>query len=135
MASICLQGAAKALRAISTLLPQHTKRLVLWSTLYGRMCGGKGFTKEQSARLNKALVLCKDHKALSLPAQLGKFIWSDLDACCVAARKAIRGENSFETAATEFVRNIPSWLRYASDTFMRRDFQSLLSTHQLRVVA
>lgn len=129
MASIYAQGTSKVLRVISTVLPQHTKRLVLWSTLYGKMCGGQSFTKEQCDRLNTALALCKDNGALALPAQLGKFIWNDLDGCCTAARRAIRGEKSAETAAAEFVRNIPSWLRYASDAFMLRDFQSLMASH------
>lgn len=120
----------RTLRAISTLLPAHTKRLVLWSTLYSKMCGQQSFTKEQCARLNGAMSLVKDHAALDLPAKLGKFISSDLDECTAAARTAIRGETKVEEAAAAFVRSIPSWLRYASDAFMLKDFMSLLATHR-----
>jgi hypothetical protein len=130
MASILAQSAHHALRAISTVLPNHTKRLVLWSTLYGRMCGQQSFTKEQCDRLNGAMVLVKDNAALALPAKLGKFIWSDLEACTAAVRKAIRGEKGPEEAAAEFLRSIPTFLRYASDALMLKDFQTLLSTHR-----
>lgn len=130
MATLFARGAAKALRAISsTVLPNHMKRLVLWCTLYGRMCGQQDFTKEQCDRLNGAMALAKDQSALALPAKLGKYIWSDLDACVGAARKAIRGEKKADEAATDFIRSIPSWLRYASDAFMLKDFKSLLAVH------
>lgn len=124
------QGVSKTLQTISAILPQHTRRLVLWGALYSKMCGGQRFTKEQSDRLNKALSLCKDSAALTLPAFLGKYISSELDNCSDAARKAIRGEESDEEAAKNFVLNVPSCLRYASDAFMLKDFQSLLATHR-----
>lgn len=130
MASLLAQGASKALRTISTVLPQHTKRLVLWCSLYGKMCGNQNFTKEQRTSLNSALALCKDQEALELPAMLGKFISQDLDGCMVAARKAIRGEKTEEAAAEDFVLSVPSWLRYASDALMLSDFRSLLATHR-----
>lgn len=129
MASIFVQGATKALKTISNILPNHMKRLVLWSTLYGKMCGAQKFTKEQCDRLNGAMALCKNHGALELPARLGKFISKDLDNCAEAARVAIRGEKKADEAAVDFVRSIPSCLRYASDAFMLKDFMSLLSTH------
>lgn len=129
MASLLAQGASKALRAFSTILPQHTKRLVLWCSLYSNMCNAQSLTQEQRDRLNGALALCKDQGALNLPAKLGKFIWKDLDNCMAAARTAIRGEKPEEAAAEEFVRSVPSWLRYASDAFMLKDFQSLLAVH------
>jgi hypothetical protein len=94
------------------------------------MCGGKNITKEQCRRLNGALSLSKDDQALSLPSQLGKFISEDLDACTLAAKNAIRGDNkAAERAAQDFVRSIPSWLRYASDAFMLNDFQAVLAAH------
>lgn len=130
MASLLAQGASKALRTISTVLPQHTKRLVLWCSLYGKMCGNQSFTKEQRTSLNSALALCKDQEALELPAMLGKFISKDLDDCMAAARKAIRGEKTEEAAAEDFVHSVPSWLRYASDALMLRDFRELLATHR-----
>jgi hypothetical protein len=130
MASLLAQGASKALRTISTVLPQHTKRLVLWSSLYSKMHGGQTFTAEQSNTLNGALALCKDQEALALPAMLGKFIAKDLEGCMVAARKAIRGEKTEEAAAAEFLHSVPSWLRYASDALVLRDFRELLATHR-----
>ncbi|BAW19320.1 hypothetical protein [Ralstonia phage RP31] len=111
------------------MLPAHTKRLVLWSTLYSKMCGAQRFTKEQCDRLNGAFALCKDNSALDLPAKLGKFISNDLDECTAVAKTAIRGEQKEDEAAAEFVRNIPSWLRYASDAFMLKDFKTLLAIH------
>lgn len=131
MAPILAQGASLVLRTISFILPQHTKRLVLWCTLYSKMmCGGKNITEEQKSRLNKALSLCKDPNALELPSKLCEFISNDLDSCLVAARNAIRGEKAADVASMDFVHNIPSWLRYASDAFMIKDFEMLLATHQ-----
>lgn len=129
MASLLTQGASAALRTISTILPQHTKRVVLWASLYSKMCGGKKFTPEQRESLNSALALCKDQNALELPGMLGQFISNDLDGCMVAAKKAMRKEKP-EEAASEFVRSIPSWLRYASEALMLKDFQQLLATHR-----
>ncbi len=134
MASIMAQSVKNVLRAISsTVLPNHTKRLVLWSALSSRMCDAQEFTKEQCDRLNATMALAKDHSALALPVQLGKYIWSDLDECTAAARKAIRGEKKAEEAAADFIRSIPAWLRYASDAFMLRDFRLLLSAHPVRI--
>lgn len=130
MASLLTQSASKALRTISTILPQHTKRLVLWSSLYSKMHGGKKFTPEQRENLNGALALCKDQSALELPAMLGQFISKDLDGCMVATKIAMRKEKPEAEAAAEFIRNIPSWLRYASEALMLQDFQLLLSTHR-----
>lgn len=133
--SFLTHSVSKTLQTISAILPQHTRRLVLWSTLYSKMCGGQKFTEEQSDRLNTALGLCKDSKALQLPALLGRFIWRELDGCSLAARRAIKGEEPAEIAAEEFANSIPSWLRYASDTFVLNDFQSLLATHRQLTVA
>ena len=124
------QGVSKTLRKISAILPQHTRRLVLWGALYSKMCGSHNFTQEQSDRLNKALSLCKDNAALILPAPLGKYLWPDLDKCSIAARKAIRGEEPVEVAAQAFVHGIPLFLRYANEAFMLKDFESLLATHR-----
>lgn len=124
------QGVSKTLRKISAILPQHTRRLVLWGALYSKMCGSHNFTQEQSDRLNKALSLCKDNAALILPAMLGKYLWPDLDKCSIAAKKAIRGEETDEVAAQAFVHGIPSFLRYANEAFMLKDFESLLATHR-----
>lgn len=84
-------------------------------------------TKEQRDCLNHVLVLSKDDAALVLPAQLGVFIWTDLDACSAETSKVVSGEKSIEAAATDFTRCIPNWLRYASDAFMLKDFKQLLS--------
>lgn len=130
MRLILTQGVSKTLRKVSAILPQHTRRLVLWGALYSKMCGSHNFTQEQSDRLNKALSLCKDSAALVLPAMLGKYLWPDLDKCTLAARTAIRGEQSDEAAAQAFVHGIPLFLRYASDAFMLKDFQCLLATHR-----
>lgn len=130
MTSFFVKSAAWLLKTLSNCLPKHTKRLVLWSTLYGMMCGQQRFTEEQRSRLNGALTLCKDREALDLPASLGKFIWKDLDGCTKAAKQAIRGERKAEEAALEFVRSIPKCLRYASEAFMLKDFTLLLATHR-----
>lgn len=140
MASILARGATNTLRAITNVLPRHTKRLVLWSVLYTRMCGdnkgccARNLTKEQCVCLNKAMSLCKDNNALELPAKLGKFLWPDLEECTAVARTALRGEKPAEVAAKDFIRSVPSWLRYASDAFMLRDFQLLMAS-PLRTVA
>lgn len=131
MRFLLAQSVSKTLQTISAyLLPHHTRRLVLWSTLYNEMCGGKTFTTEQAGRLNDALLLCKDSKALTLPSILGKFIWPELNDCSLAAQQAIRGEEPADIAAEHFVHSIPTWLRYASDAFMLNDFRSLLATHR-----
>lgn len=127
MAPILTRSASRIVRAISSILPRHTKRLVLWSVLYTRLHGKRVMSKEQCERLNQILTLCEDKDALALPAQLGVFIWSDLDDCSMATNKAIRGEKTIEASASEFIRSIPKFLRYASDALMLKDFQSLLS--------
>lgn len=134
MASFLAQGASRALRTISTVLPQHTKRLVLWCSLYSKMCGSRKLTVEQRNNLNRALALCKDQNALELPAMLGGFIAKDLEGCMVAVRNAIRGEKAADVAADEFLHSVPSWLRYASGARMLTDFRSLLATHQRAAV-
>jgi hypothetical protein len=98
------------------------------------MHGWKTFTPEQRENLNGALALCKDQSALELPAILGQFISKDLDDCLAAAKKALGKEKPEAEAAAEFIRSVPSWLRYASDALLLQDFQQLLSTHR-RVVA
>lgn len=131
MAPIFTQGARKVLKGLTTILPQHTKRLVLWSTLYSKMmCGDSKITNEQCHRLNSAMSLSKDDGALTLPSGLTKYIGHDLDACINAVKNAIRGDSTAaERAAQEFVRCIPARLRYASDAFMLSDFQSLMVAH------
>lgn len=131
MASILARGVRSTLRAISSILPCHTKRLVLWSVLHSKMHGGHGTTKEQCDRLNQALVLCKDNDALMLPTRFGTLLWKDLDDCSTVTDKAISGEKSMEVAAKEFICGIPQSLRYASDAFMLRDFQALLAIYRL----
>jgi hypothetical protein len=130
MATILARGARSALRAISSALPCHTKRLVFWSVLYSRLQGGRATTKEQCDRLNQALVLCKDNDALMLPTHFGTLLWKDLDDCSTVTDKAIRGEKTIESAAREFICSIPQGLRYASDALMLKDFQALLSIYR-----
>lgn len=140
MATLFARSATTMLRAITNVLPRHTKRLVLWSVLYSRMCGDnktcctRHLTREQCVCLNNAMALCKDNHALELPAKLGKFLWPELEECTAVARKALRGEKPAEAAAKDFIRSVPSWLRYASDAFMLRDFQRLMASPLRTVV-
>lgn len=127
MAPLLVRGVSRTVRAISSVLPCHTKRLVLWSVLYSKMHGRRDMTKEQRECLNKVLVLCKDNAALALPAQLGVYIWTDLDECSAVTAKAVNGEETIEEAAKEFISSIPNWLRYASDALMSKDFKELLT--------
>lgn len=127
MSPFLARGVSRTVRAISSVLPCHTKRLVLWSVLYSKMHGRRDMTKEQCDRLNEVLELCKDNAALALPAQLGVYIWKDLDECTAATTRAVRGEESIDAAAKDFISSIPDWLRYASDAFMVKDFQKLLT--------
>lgn len=133
-ATIIARGISTILRAISAILPNHTKRLVLWSSLYCRMCGAQNFTKDEAKemgeRINDALVITKDSAAFIFPVAVSKFICMDLDECIAAAYKAILNGKPSESASMEFVQSIPTWLRYASDAFMLKDFQSLLTVHQ-----
>lgn len=127
MAPILVRCISRSVRAISSVLPCHTKRLVLWSVLYSKMYGRHDMTQEQRDYLNQALDLSKDNAALVLPAQLGVFIWTDLDECSAETTKAVNGEKTIDAAARDFTRCIPDWLRYASDAFMLKDFKQLLS--------
>ena len=127
MAPIFARCISRSVRAISSVLPCHTKRLVLWSVLYSKMHGKQEMTQEQRDCLNQALDLSKDNAALVLPTQLGVFIWTDLDECSAETTKAVSGEKTIEAAAKDFIRCIPEWLRYASDAFMLKDFKKLLS--------
>lgn len=130
MANILARGASRALRSLAPVLPQHIKRLILWCALYGKMCGAQTFTKEQCDKLNGALKLCKDVAAMALPAGLSKYIWQDLDDTVIVAKAAIRNGGVSEDAALLFVKSIPKWLRYASDTFILTDFELLMAVHQ-----
>ena len=127
MAPFIFRGVTRTVRAISSVLPCHTKRLVLWSVLYSKLNGRRDMTKEQRDRLNQVLVLCKDDDALTLPTQLGVFIWNDLDQCSKATNEVVTGEKTIEAAAKDFLNSVPKWLRYASDAFMITDFQKLLT--------
>ncbi len=134
MATILARSISTILRVISSALPNHMKRLVLWSSLYCKMCGTRSITKaeakEMGERLNDALVITKDSAAFIFPAGVSNFIWLDLDDCITAAFNAIRSGKPSDIAGMEFVRSIPEWLRYASEPFMLKDFQSLLTVHQ-----
>lgn len=129
MSPVLVQGTSRLLRGVARVLPRHTKRLVLWCSLYSKVHNRKDITKEQCISLNNLLVLCKDIKAFKFSAQLGSFLWNDLEDCSRVTGKAIRGEKTMDEAAVEFIHGIPVWLRYASDAFMISDFETMLRAH------
>lgn len=133
MANFITRIISTILRVIFKILPNHTKRLVLWSTLYSKICGARKYSKEEAQqlgeRLNNVLTITKDTKAFIFPVGMSQFISSDLDGCSNAIINAVRNTQTAEAAAKEFVRQIPQWLRYASEPFMVRDFSVLLTVH------
>ena len=86
--------------------------------------------EQLGGRLNTVLDIAKDNKAFIFPVGVSRFIYKDLDECITAIFKAVRNSKTADKAALEFVQSVPEWLRYASESFILRDFRSLLSVHQ-----
>lgn len=101
--------------------------------MYSKICGERKYSKEEAQqlgeRLNKVLTITKDTKAFIFPVGMSQFISHDLDGCSKAIIDAVKNTQSAESAAKEFVQQIPKWLQYASEPFMVRDFSTLLTVH------
>lgn len=116
------------LTAIARVLPSHSRRLVLWSTLYGLICNNRNLTASTAGELNELLGLAKCDKATALPIRLGSVIWTDLAKCLQAITDAMHGKNIAE-CADDFTASVPRWLRYASERFIREDFERIVRAH------
>lgn len=117
------------LLAIARILPTHSKRLVLWTSLYGQMCKHEEQAIEGTKKLNELMHLATDDKAAELPIKLGKVIWSDLTRCLEATKDAVQGKCLSE-CFTRFIQGIPASLRYASEQLIREDFEQVVSMHR-----
>lgn len=122
------------LQGIARLLPNNTKRIVLWSTLYSKMCSGREVPSENTARLNQIMGLAKTVEATKLPVKMGDVIWKDLDQCSDAVSDAVHGK-SLEECAKRFVQSIPKFLQYASERYITEDFIRLVKAHSRSTVA
>lgn len=117
------------LQGIARFLPDNTKRIVLWSTLYSKMCSAREVPSENTARLNQIMGLAKTVEATKLPIKMGDVIWKDLDQCSDAVSDAVLGK-SLEDCAKRFVQSIPMFLRYASERYITEDFIRLVTAHK-----
>lgn len=120
------------LTAIAYVLPSHSRRLVLWSTLYGLICNKREVTTTTAAELNDLLGLAKCDQATALPIRLGSVIWADLSKCLQAISDAMHGKNVAE-CADDFIASVPKWLRYASERYIREDFERIVRAHHCPV--
>lgn len=117
-----------ALKLIAHALPAHSKRLVLWSTIYGINCANRGIDTNGVSELNRLLTLAKNEEAACLPLRLCSVIIDDVKKCTTAVADAVQGKNIAE-CADRFVTSVPTWLKYASDQMLRDDFTKLMRYH------
>lgn len=156
MAISVTQCISTILRVIFKALPMHTKRMVFWSCLYGKMCGSDNCTKEEALsmgkRLNSVMDIALDPKACVFPIAIGKYINNELENCANTVTNVMRGIRARITGdglggmlvngpdsqvnvrsndTDRFIKSIPSWMWYASPEFMLGDLQRLLSSHRI----
>lgn len=130
--SLFKKGSRALLSGFAKILPGHAKRIVLWSTLYGKMCEQRKVPIENTIKLNQVLHLAKSDEATMLPIKMGGVIWPDLDKCANAIRDAVQGK-SIEECAKQFVAGLPRFLKYASERYIVEDFRNLVSAHRTQV--
>lgn len=113
---------------LSKVIPSRTKRLILLSSLYARLRNTTSFDSATIHKLNKALSLCKDDKAIQFPMHLTRAIWRGDRGNVILYPEPNIAE--LEILVRRVMQTIPSWLRY-DEVSMFKDLYKLFENRSM----
>ncbi len=124
---------AKVLRTLYHLIPHHMKRVVLWASVLSAYRKSNEVDNACVKALNNLLGLCKKDSAMALPISISKVIWEDMNGAVQVLHDAdIQSPFNQKAQLRErFIKAIPSWLRYGSDSNMGDDFDKLVQNRNI----
>lgn len=111
---------------LTKVVPDHTKRLVMLSSLYARMCNKTSFDSNTISKLNKIMALGKRDNALQFPIQLSSVIWNaDQGKTVLYPAPAIQVSEAVQV--DQILEKVPSWLLYSDKENVSQDIALLLA--------
>lgn len=126
-------------QVISSSLSNESKRLIVLSSLAGKLEKVIDPTQEVLHKLNNILNICHDDRAMLFPMYISSLIWGKQDSINIDLKKSqLKVDRLSELKAHELTetqvkvvaglisRKIPKHLAYASNTSMRQDIILLL---------
>lgn len=124
---------------VQSRLTNETKRIIVLSSLAGRLENVTDPAQQALHRLNSILHLCHDDKALLFPMYISNVIWGSRDSMKISLKnnqlqidglRAIKDHEltlpQIQIVAALIVNLIPDYLSYASKRMMRGDVALLL---------
>jgi hypothetical protein len=122
---------SRALRVLFHILPRRIKRMVLISSLAGKISGQKEMDLELRKRLQQKFGLCKDPDAVALPLALSEAIWGKrhinalLDSLETDHELT---EQELTRLARQIVATMPCWLVYGKTMRIVEEVRTLIQT-------
>jgi hypothetical protein len=114
---------------LSKLVNQHTKRIILMTSLYARVSRMEKLQQSAMAKLNQLMVLATNENSLSFSARFHSVIWRDTNLAGILTPEVLQShmnEEQRRELSTQVVDMSPMCLRYGSKCQMIKDVQTLL---------
>ena len=107
------------------IFPERTKRLIVMSSLLGRLFDRKKLDPATLQKLNETLHICEFQSAMLLPLRYSHTIWNneiiDINSNC----EKYDSTSKFSFFTKELVDSVPDWLKYNKDD-MEKDVSQVL---------
>ena len=118
-------------RILAFPIPNGTKRAIFIVSLYSRIKNLDTFQADLIHKLNTALVVSQDEKALEFPLLISKAVWHHKGTCQIflindANEISTTDEKQIENLAFRVLTTVPKWLKYSDDEVMRNDVMQIL---------
>ncbi len=122
---------------LGLLLPNKIKRITYLTSLHARLVRDGVFQQELLSKVNQALHLAKDDKALEFPAHMHHRLWEDerirpLFAHADFSQQVCLPFDEAKRISEELVDMTPRWLRYAQYQDMVVDTLKLFYCQAMR---
>lgn len=120
------------IKGIARLLPNHIKRMVLWTSIYSQLrhtAGKKNpVSKIEAEKFNSVMSLCVQSDAMTIPLALAPLIWPDMQRSFDIVKKSILPRStSVMVPVHEFIESVPEYLRYSNGNLIEKDLDRMLT--------
>lgn len=122
---------SRTLHVIVRWVPRHMRRVILWATVLTACRKSNSVDDQCIAALNDLLKLCQQRNAIRLPITLSRALWQDLAGAVEIIKSNPKTPADSVAYSHSFVKQIPEWLRYSSDSAIERDFNTLVNNRSL----
>lgn len=114
---------------LDTVLPDRTKRLLLISSLSGRLLKKENINDDYLALLNTQLSLCREEDAIRLPIAINEQIWPECPIDIVDTNMV--SDKDITSLVKRIMEKIPEWLKYDRESIIEDELSQVLKLNSV----